>query len=86
MLRIGFSFAQSLQTLGGLGMILALNGRLALISLTGLAVSGLVAAVNGAFARWLSEQVQDKLAEANSVGVRSRVCRAALDDITTNTI
>ena len=52
-------------------MIFSLNPKLALISLAGLLLSSAISALNGSFSRWLSEQVQDELAQSNAVAEQS---------------
>ena len=69
--HINIIVRQSIQALGGLFMIFSLNPKLALISLAGLLLSSAISALNGSFSRWLSEQVQDELAQSNAVAEQS---------------
>lgn len=62
---------QALQALGGLACLFKLNGKMALVSLAGLGLVALISGLNGSFSRWLSKQVQDELADANSVAEQS---------------
>mmetsp|Transcript_51599 Transcript_51599/g.117463 ORF Transcript_51599/g.117463 Transcript_51599/m.117463 type:complete len:765 (+) Transcript_51599:173-2467(+) len=58
---------QAVMAAGGTAYLFWLNAKVATAAMGGLVFMALVSHVNGAFSRWMSVKVQDRLAEANDV-------------------